>query len=188
MDNRDRILDESLRLFAEKGYSAVGIQEIVDNSSVTKPTLYHYFGSKEGLFQALLERDFNPFLELLEGAALSDDDIFPKMKRVLELFLGRCVNQSRFIQIYLHISFSPPQSEESRGGNPYIRRIERMMEDMFIGASYRHGNMKGRHREYSSSWLGLLNNCAVRMLRGDIENSGDFIQKTVHQFAHGIYS
>ena len=39
--------------FYEKGYDAIGVQEIADAAGVTKPTLYHYFGSKYGLLQAV---------------------------------------------------------------------------------------------------------------------------------------
>jgi AcrR family transcriptional regulator len=42
------------RLFAERGYEATAVREIVEASGVTKPTLYYHFGSKEGLAQALL--------------------------------------------------------------------------------------------------------------------------------------
>ena len=42
------------RLFAERGYHATPVRVIVEEAGVAKPTLYHYFGSKEGLAQAVL--------------------------------------------------------------------------------------------------------------------------------------
>lgn len=59
MDNRQAILDSALTLFYEKGYDAVGVQQIVDAAGVTKPTLYYYFGSKQGLLSCLLEEQFS---------------------------------------------------------------------------------------------------------------------------------
>jgi len=41
MDPRRRLLNNALKLFAARGWDAVGVQEIVDASGVTKPTLYH---------------------------------------------------------------------------------------------------------------------------------------------------
>ena len=41
------------RLFAERGYDATSVREIVEAAGVAKPTLYYYFRSKEGLAQAL---------------------------------------------------------------------------------------------------------------------------------------
>ena len=59
MDNRSNILSCALRLFATRGYDAVGVQEIVEAAGITKPTLYHYFGSKQGLLDALLKEYFD---------------------------------------------------------------------------------------------------------------------------------
>ncbi|HIS80092.1 MAG TPA: helix-turn-helix transcriptional regulator [Candidatus Scatomonas merdavium] len=39
MENRERLLEAALSLFYEKGYDAVGVQEIVEAAGVTKPTL-----------------------------------------------------------------------------------------------------------------------------------------------------
>lgn len=43
------------KLFAEKGYNGVSMREISERSNVTKPTIYYYFGSKEGIYKALIK-------------------------------------------------------------------------------------------------------------------------------------
>ncbi|MCD7717366.1 MAG: TetR/AcrR family transcriptional regulator [Lachnospiraceae bacterium] len=58
MDNRIRLLQCANELFYEKGYDAVGVQEIVARAGLTKPTLYYYFGSKKGLLEALVAERF----------------------------------------------------------------------------------------------------------------------------------
>jgi TetR/AcrR family transcriptional regulator len=63
MDNRNNLLDHALNLFAERGYEAVGVQEVVETAGVTKPTLYHFFANKRGLLDALLERGCSKLLE-----------------------------------------------------------------------------------------------------------------------------
>jgi AcrR family transcriptional regulator len=44
-----RILDAAVRLFAEKGFDATSVQEIVERAAVTKGAMYHYFKSKDDL-------------------------------------------------------------------------------------------------------------------------------------------
>lgn len=188
MENRDRIIREAMTLFAERGYHAVGVQEIVSKSEITKPTLYHYFGNKEGLFLTLLDGEFAPLVDHLEYLTRSEEDIFVKMQNILSYLLKMGEMKKDFFQVYLTLSFSPPLSEEMRIGGKFIKNIERLLEDMFIQASYSHGNMRGRHRNYSASFLGLLNSSLSRLMRGEIEISNDFICKTVHHYAHGIYS
>jgi AcrR family transcriptional regulator len=53
-DSRDRILDEAKKLFRQKGFEGVSINDIVDMVGVKKPTIYYYFGDKEGLFVEVL--------------------------------------------------------------------------------------------------------------------------------------
>jgi AcrR family transcriptional regulator len=52
---RQRILVTAADLFAEKGYAGTYVREIVEKAGVSKPVLYYYFQSKEGLFYAILE-------------------------------------------------------------------------------------------------------------------------------------
>ena len=54
-DTRQQILQAALRQFAHSGYAGASVQAIVDVAKVTKPVLYYHFGSKEGLFSALIE-------------------------------------------------------------------------------------------------------------------------------------
>ena len=58
-ENKDLILNTAIRLFAEKGYDGVGVQEICVESKITKPTLYYYFSSKAGLLSAIIENKGN---------------------------------------------------------------------------------------------------------------------------------
>jgi AcrR family transcriptional regulator len=51
---RERIVSTALRLFAEKGFAAVGIREIASEVGLSSATLYHYMGSKDDLLQEIM--------------------------------------------------------------------------------------------------------------------------------------
>ncbi len=51
-----RMLDAADRVFGEKGFQAAPMEEIAEASGITKALLYQYFGSKEGLYAACVER------------------------------------------------------------------------------------------------------------------------------------
>ena len=53
---RQRVLDESYREFAERGYNQASINRIVSRLDIAKGSLFQYFGSKEGLFRHLFRR------------------------------------------------------------------------------------------------------------------------------------
>jgi AcrR family transcriptional regulator len=56
------------RMFAERGYNAVSMEEVAQAAGVTKPMVYAYFESKEGLFLACVEAAAAQLVETLEEA------------------------------------------------------------------------------------------------------------------------
>jgi AcrR family transcriptional regulator len=52
---RDRLVAVATRLFAELGYEETSIEQVLHESEVSRGALYHHFGSKEALFEAVLE-------------------------------------------------------------------------------------------------------------------------------------
>lgn len=52
---RQELLNKSFELFAQKGYAAVTMRQIAEEIGVSTGTLYHYFPSKESLFEQLVE-------------------------------------------------------------------------------------------------------------------------------------
>jgi AcrR family transcriptional regulator len=66
------ILDVAGQVFARAGYESAPMDEIADRAGVSKPMLYTYFGSKEGLYLAYIERAGGELLERLVGAQATD--------------------------------------------------------------------------------------------------------------------
>jgi TetR/AcrR family transcriptional regulator len=66
-DNAEKILQVGIHLMAKKGYQATSTREIVAAAGVTKPMLYYYFGSKEGLCKAGIRRFSEQILAILRG-------------------------------------------------------------------------------------------------------------------------
>jgi AcrR family transcriptional regulator len=50
LNSRERLLETAIGMFAAKGYAGTSVREIVERAAVSKPVLYYYFKSKEGLF------------------------------------------------------------------------------------------------------------------------------------------
>lgn len=65
-DTRDNILASGQRLMAAKGFTAVGLNEILTTAGVPKGSFYHYFGSKEAFGEALLEGYFEDYLAAID--------------------------------------------------------------------------------------------------------------------------
>ncbi|MHB8283129.1 MAG: TetR/AcrR family transcriptional regulator [Caulobacteraceae bacterium] len=65
-DTRKGILETGQRIIAGKGFSAVGLNEILTTAGVPKGSFYHYFGSKDAFGEALLESYFDDYLSALD--------------------------------------------------------------------------------------------------------------------------
>jgi AcrR family transcriptional regulator len=88
MDNTDsktrrRILSVALKIFADFGYAGASVQAIVDGARVTKPMLYYYFGSKAGLYQALIDWAHDERYRLMQEAAARKKGIEAQLTEVL---------------------------------------------------------------------------------------------------------
>lgn len=66
IDVKQKILDTAQILMSQKGFSAVGLNEILKAASVPKGSFYHYFKSKEAFGEALLQRYFDEYLGSME--------------------------------------------------------------------------------------------------------------------------
>ena len=76
---RERILETAIGMFAEKGYAGTSVREIVEQAGVSKPVLYYYFQSKEGLFLAILEMAENLQTELLARILESAGNVLERL-------------------------------------------------------------------------------------------------------------
>jgi len=68
-NTRDRILDASEALFAERGLAGTAVRDIAARVGLNPASLYNHFASKEALYEAVLERGLRPLLEVLADAA-----------------------------------------------------------------------------------------------------------------------
>ncbi len=74
-DTYRKILEAASKLFSQKGYSNVSIRDVCRETGTTPPMIYYYFGSKKGLFDAVVREriTMKDFIEKLENVASGDD-------------------------------------------------------------------------------------------------------------------
>ncbi|HIX76594.1 MAG TPA: TetR/AcrR family transcriptional regulator [Candidatus Fusicatenibacter merdavium] len=193
MDNRQAILDSALTLFHEKGYDAVGVQQIVDSAGVTKPTLYYYFGSKQGLLSCLLREHFSKLEEQMEWLKNSPDRIADKLYRAARIFFNAASDEPRFYLLMLALFYSGRKSEGFETVYPMIERYYQMFVDLFENASQELGNMNGRQKQFAVGFSGMLNYYLMMVAR-DMDDLSQLtitdqeVYAMVHQFMYGIFS
>ena len=188
MDNRSNILLCALRLFATRGYDAVGVQEIVEAAGITKPTLYHYFGSKQGLLDALLREYFDQLYSEVKPASVYRSDLPLTLNQVAKAYFDFANRNKMFCRLQLALWFAPPESDAFRAVSRLNHELYQLIEALFVHAAADHGNMKGRHRAYAATFVGMINNYIALSLNGYAKLDDQLLYQAVHQFMHGIFS
>ena len=147
---RRRILRCALRRFADCGYAGASVQEIVDAARVTKPALYYYFGSKAGLYQALIDWAHDERFRLMQEAAAGARGLEAQLTEVLAALFEFINGHRELMRIAFATAFA------AGGEIPeeiiYLPKCERNFE--FIHSLARAGVAAGHlNRDFSTREL-----------------------------------
>jgi AcrR family transcriptional regulator len=104
-ERRRRIEEAATALFAERGYAATTIDDIVTAAGVTKPMLYRHFESKQALVMSLLERHRDELAAApLDVLLATEQAPFPeRLDAMLDAWFGY-VEAHPFVRLLLHDS------------------------------------------------------------------------------------
>jgi len=188
MDNRHRLLDCALELFGQRGYDAVGVREIVEAAGVTKPTLYHYFTSKRGLLDSLIQRESGLMLTEILQSAIYRGDLVLTLEKIVKAYFKFAQSNTTFYRMQLAMYFAPPESEANQAIHPFAMEQKGLLEDVFSRAAEDHGNLRGRQHRYAVGFLGEINAMIGLSLNHELKLSDELAFQLVHQFMHGIFS
>lgn len=97
IDKKDHILDVAEKVFSELGFDGASTRTISGEAGVNMAMLNYYFGSKEGLFLAVINRKITSFQNLLQN--LGNDEsmtAWDKVQKYIELYTQRVVTNNCF--------------------------------------------------------------------------------------------
>jgi len=116
------------RLFADRGFDATSVREIVEASGVTKPTLYYHFGSKRGLAEALLTRPLTGFVTTLQDLVERETDPVRLLRELFAsqiAFLAEEPDRARFLYA---LCFGPQNSSLQDELHEFGEAMDRVTE------------------------------------------------------------
>ncbi len=105
---RHQVLQAALKKFAECGYEGTSVQDIVEAASVTKPTLYYYFGNKAELYQALVDYAHDERRRLMLAAAERGGTLAAKLVEILSAVFDFLQNNRDLMRIAFATAFAAP--------------------------------------------------------------------------------
>ena len=106
----ERILQGALTLFSEKGYDSTSVREICAASGITKPTLYHFYGSKEGVYRALVDGALDRIRRELAGALDEEGPLRERLCRLTLTYFDAVRREPDLARFILSLTHDPPSS------------------------------------------------------------------------------
>ena len=88
LSKKNNIIKVAAKLFSDKSFHDVTMDEIAEQVGVAKGTLYLYFSSKENLYLEILEHTFDSIESLLETEVAKSDSAPEKLKKVLSIIIN----------------------------------------------------------------------------------------------------
>ncbi len=107
MNTKEKILDEALTLFSEKGYANVFVGDIADRVGIKAPSLYKHYKNKKAIFDAIIDEMNRRFTEQAKALqingtdAAADAEIYRNLSEDKLLKLGR-----ELFLYYLHDDYT----------------------------------------------------------------------------------
>ena len=127
VEREERMLDAANEIFARDQFRGASIDEIADRSGITKPLIYRYFGSKEGLYEACVQRQSERAFERIEGATREVEGVERIAVFVREYVAYLAEHRDTWWLLYADASSAA--TERMRRRNAGV--VERLLADTF---------------------------------------------------------
>jgi TetR/AcrR family transcriptional regulator len=141
--SHDRILQKALELFSRKGYDATSVREICEAASITKPTLYHFYGSKEGVYRALVGGALESFRARLVALIEGPGTVREHLRSVARGYFEIARENRELVRFLLALTHNPsssaPAADIPRFYEDVVALVARVVEEGVARGEIRPG-------------------------------------------------
>lgn len=183
---RERLLQAGLALFNARGYAATTVREIVEHAGVSKPVLYYYFQSKEGLYLELVSGPFSRHQELLAGAGSGDSSPTGRLFALCDTLFRHFVENLEVARLLFSIYYGPPQGappiDIEGQGRKVIPVIEGLIREAIVAGEIR----SSKPEEICWGINALLNAAFQEQLTPQPQMDGTGLKRVMSLFLSGV--
>jgi AcrR family transcriptional regulator len=138
---RRRLLQAAIKLFAKQGFHAVSVDEIVELAKVNKRMVYHYFGSKDALFEAALVEVYGRIESIEFHAIEAGHSPREKLARLLESYFEFLDAEPEFTRLLQWENLEKGRHLKKENHlltkNPFYARFRGIVEDGIAAGEFR---------------------------------------------------
>jgi AcrR family transcriptional regulator len=127
MRSRELVLDAAERVMAEDGFEAATLARVVAESKIPMSSVYHYYGSKDGILLAVMERGAERFFADLPDPERRLGRPATHLSRVASTAVDTLDLHPSFLRLLIVFAIQPPRS-----GNAEVRGVVRRVREMAL--------------------------------------------------------
>jgi AcrR family transcriptional regulator len=161
---RERLLAVAVGLFVRKGYHATSVREIVEAAGVTKPVLYYWFHSKEGVFLALMEMAVEAHREVVAQVLAHPGTAAERILRLGEQVLALIRVNTDVVRLFDAVYYGPREGAPAVDFDPLHGEFRRVLlglvEEGVRSGEFHNTDIDAMH----SALLGAFLVCNVAVL------------------------
>jgi AcrR family transcriptional regulator len=179
-EREKQILDVAVDEFAARGYRGASMVEIAERAGITKPLVYQYFGSKDGLYLACLRRVSDGLLDRL-GSADDDDSVMSRLFVLQGIF--EALEPQRNAWKLLYDPTMPATGDIADAARDYRARTEALAttgSESFLLARGQRDRLDAS--ALTATWMGLVDALVEWWVEHPEESAADMTQRCYRLF------
>lgn len=183
---RDRIFASALRHFSQKGFAATSLREVSEDAQTTKPMIYYYFGSKEGLYASIVREILEEMAESIRSHLPGDAPVQDRVLAYCERYLEHFLQQEEIIALVLREVFGLGGVTMAEFSQALGERVRQPLDEIL-----RHGMETGALRQdhvvtCATAITGILNMFILAHVFGGAPIDRDTPLQQVRHYIRGL--
>jgi TetR/AcrR family transcriptional regulator, fatty acid metabolism regulator protein len=115
-ERRRQILEAAVRAFARRGYHGCRVSDVASEAGVAYGLVYHYYGSKEALLDAIFRQTWGAMLATINSVQELDDPAHEKVRKVTEIVLRTWRRDPDLVRVLVREVTRSSQVQRERDG------------------------------------------------------------------------
>jgi AcrR family transcriptional regulator len=177
-----QMLDAAVQMFSVNGYHETSMDTIAAEAQISKPMLYLYYGSKEDLFGACLNRELSRFIDTVRAGIDFTQSPKDLLRNTIVSFLRYIeANRAAWIVMYTQATSSQTFAQTVREGREQIIELVAGL----VRAGSRTPRPDAEHEMMAVALVGAGEAMATRVSTGDIDVD-EAAELMIDLFWHGL--
>lgn len=177
LDRETQILDVASEHFGTGGFAATSVATIADRAGISKPLIYNYFGSKEGLFEACLDRGGSLLADEIERIARGESVGIERGMQTLGGMFA-LLEQQRYLWRLFFDTTAPTTGPIAASITLYADRIGKLAEEGVAELMGLAGNDNPLDvSAMTSVWLGIVDSLMNWWVEHPDESADQMMQR-----------